>query len=83
MFKNIVVAVSLLLLAVSVQAVEHLRIATTTSTDNSGLLVVLNPVFEQKFDAKVDVIAFGSGKALKLAAMVMSIWCWYMHLQQS
>ena len=68
MFKNIMVAVSLLLIAVSVEAVEHLRIATTTSTDNSGLLAVLNPVFEQKFDAKVDVIAFGSGKALKIGS---------------
>ena len=68
MSKNIIVAVSLFVIAASVQAVEHLRIATTTSTDNSGLLAVLHPVFEQKFNAKVDVIAFGTGKALKIGS---------------
>lgn len=68
MIKHVIVAVSLFVIAASVQAVEHLRIATTTSTDNSGLLAVLNPVFEQKYDAKVDVIAFGTGKALKIGS---------------
>jgi len=45
---------------------EHLRLATTTSTDNSGLLAVLLPPFEQANDCKVDVIAVGTGKAIKL-----------------
>lgn len=53
-------------LALSAQATERLRMATTTSTENSGLLSVLNPVFEKKYDAEVDVIAVGTGKALKL-----------------
>lgn len=47
-------------------AEERLRMATTTSTENSGLLAVLNPVFEKKYNVKLDVIAVGSGKALKL-----------------
>lgn len=47
-------------------AEERLRLATTTSTDNSGLLSVLLPPFEKKFDMKVDVIAVGTGAALKL-----------------
>lgn len=47
-------------------AEEHLRLATTTSTDNSGLLAVLHPPFEQKYGVKVDVIAVGTGKALRL-----------------
>ena len=68
MIKNVVTAISLFLITISVQAVEYLRVATTTSTDNSGLLAVLNPVFEQKYDAKVDVIAFGTGKALKIGS---------------
>ena len=50
----------------SAQAVEHLKLSTTTSTDNSGLLAVLHPVFEAKYDVKVDVIAVGTGKALKI-----------------
>jgi tungstate transport system substrate-binding protein len=45
----------------------RLRLATTTSTENSGLLAVLLPPFEKKHSVKVDVIAVGTGKALKLA----------------
>ena len=40
--------------------------STTTSTDNSGLLAVLLPPFEKANDCTVDVIAVGTGKALKL-----------------
>jgi tungstate transport system substrate-binding protein len=47
-------------------AEERLRISTTTSTENSGLLAVLLPPFEKKCGCKVDVIAVGTGKALKL-----------------
>jgi len=49
-------------------AVEHISLATTTSTENSGLLAVLNPIFEQKYNVKVDVIAVGTGKALKIGS---------------
>jgi tungstate transport system substrate-binding protein len=57
------------LLAVSdpVSAQEHLRLATATSTENSGLLSFLLPSFEQRSHVKVEVIAVGSGQALKLA----------------
>ncbi len=47
-------------------ATEHLRLATTTSTENSGLLAELLPPFEQANDCQVDVIAVGTGKAIKL-----------------
>lgn len=40
--------------------------ATTTSVENSGLLEALLPPFEEKFNIKVDIIAVGTGKALKL-----------------
>jgi len=43
-----------------------LRLATTTSTRDSGLLDLLIPTFEQQQDVRVDVIATGTGKALKL-----------------
>jgi tungstate transport system substrate-binding protein len=49
-----------------VTAAERLRLATTTSTEASGLLAELLPPFEQANDCKVDVIAVGTGKALKL-----------------
>ncbi len=44
----------------------RLKLATTTSTDNSGLLNALLPPFEKMFDVRVDVIAVGTGKALTL-----------------
>ena len=44
----------------------RLRLATTTSTENSGLLAFILPDFEKKYNLKVDVIAVGTGAALKL-----------------
>lgn len=61
---------SLLLLSLisfNVLAIEVLRISTTTSTENSGLLNVLHPVFEEDYNLRLQVIAVGTGKALKLA----------------
>ena len=46
-----------------------LRLATTTSTRDSGLLDVLLPPFEEANHVRVDVIAAGTGKALKLGEM--------------
>ena len=47
-------------------AETRLRMSTTTSTENSGLLKVLLPPFEKANNVKVDVISVGTGKALKL-----------------
>ncbi len=47
-------------------AENRLRMSTTTSTENSGLLKVLLPPFEKANNVKVDVISVGTGKALKL-----------------
>ncbi|PLX83469.1 MAG: tungsten ABC transporter substrate-binding protein [Desulfuromonas sp.] len=65
-YRLLLTTLALLLLAQPALATEHLRLATTTSTDNSGLLSALLPPFEQANDCKVDVIAVGTGKALKL-----------------
>ena len=43
-----------------------IRLATTTSTYNSGLLDSLLPIFEKKHGVKVHVIAVGTGKALRM-----------------
>jgi tungstate transport system substrate-binding protein len=48
-------------------AADVLRLAMTTSTDNSGLLRAILPQFERQHGLRVQVIAVGSGKALKLA----------------
>ena len=65
---KVLLSLCLLLLSLSSYAVEHLKVSTTTSTDNSGLLAVLHPIFEAKHNVKVDVIAVGTGKALKIGS---------------
>jgi len=45
---------------------QVLRLATTTSTDNSGLLAAILPDFEERYNAQVDVIAVGTGQAIAL-----------------
>ncbi len=65
--KRILFFVIALCAALSPLSAEtRLRLATTTSTDDSGLLPVLDPPFERLTGITVDVIAVGSGKALKL-----------------
>ncbi len=48
------------------QPAQELVLATTTSTYDSGLLDAILPDFEQKTGIKVDVVAVGTGQALKL-----------------
>ena len=52
--------------AETVKAGERLKLATTTSTANSGLIDHLNPVFEKQTGIRVDIISVGTGKALRL-----------------
>lgn len=56
-----------LCLAPWAMAQQVLKLSTTTSTENSGLLSTLLPAFEAQSGLKVQVIAVGSGKALELA----------------
>ncbi|WP_411967403.1 substrate-binding domain-containing protein [Haloferax sp. YSSS75] len=48
-------------------AKQELTLATTTSTYDTGLLDALNPVFEEKFDARVKTIPQGTGAAIETA----------------
>ncbi|MDP4084239.1 MAG: substrate-binding domain-containing protein [Bacillota bacterium] len=41
-------------------------LATTTSTQDSGLLDAIIPVFEAKYDVDVKVVAVGTGQAIKM-----------------
>ncbi|WP_246745466.1 substrate-binding domain-containing protein, partial [Vibrio cholerae] len=61
-------AASLILVSYSASSADdaRIRLATTTSTYDSGLLDYLLPKFEQDTGYKVDVIATGTGKALKM-----------------
>ena len=46
---------------------RSIKLASTTSTDNSGLFGHLLPIFESATGIKVHVIAVGTGQALRLA----------------
>jgi tungstate transport system substrate-binding protein len=61
-------ALVFLVCIIPAQAQERLRIATTTSVQDTGLMPYLLPDFEKKHSCKVDMIAVGSGQALKLAS---------------
>nr|MBA5585207.1 substrate-binding domain-containing protein [Anaerobacillus isosaccharinicus]QOY38457.1 substrate-binding domain-containing protein [Anaerobacillus isosaccharinicus] len=45
---------------------QEMILATTTSTQDSGLLDVLIPIFEEKHNVKVKTIAVGTGQALAM-----------------
>ena len=48
-------------------AERTLKLSTTTSVDNTGLLKALLPPFEARTGIKVQVLAVGTGQALRLA----------------
>ncbi|WP_028101074.1 substrate-binding domain-containing protein [Pseudoduganella violaceinigra] len=48
-------------------AQQIIRLSTTTSTENSGLLAYLLPAFEAQTNTRVHVISVGTGKALELS----------------
>jgi len=57
---------SLLPMGVLAQEPQKLILATTTSTADSGLLDNILPDFENEYNAKVEVVAVGTGQAIKL-----------------
>jgi tungstate transport system substrate-binding protein len=63
--KKLLVALISIGFAASATA-RDIKMSTTTSTDNSGLLKVLLPKYEAKCGCKVQVISVGTGKALEL-----------------
>jgi len=50
----------------AVRVAGTLLLATTTSTQDSGLLDVILPVFEKQYNVKVKTVAVGTGQAIKL-----------------
>lgn len=52
--------------SVASQPPGRLVLATTTSTEDSGLLAYILPGFEAEYNARVEVIAVGTGQALEL-----------------
>lgn len=60
------VAAAVMAVAGPLAAAESIRLATTTSTYNSGLLDHLLAEFAKHYDIEVQVIAVGTGKALRM-----------------
>ena len=52
--------------APAAEETQVLRLATTTSTADSGLLEAILPGFEEEFNARVDVVAVGTGQAIEI-----------------
>ena len=59
--------IAALMITSGADAADRLKLSSTTSTDNTGLLAYLLPKFTAKTGLRVDVIAVGTGKALTLA----------------
>jgi tungstate transport system substrate-binding protein len=65
--KKIAAVTLLLVLITSVAFAEtRIRMASTTSTQNSGLFDYLMPIFEKKTGIKIDVVAVGTGAAIEI-----------------
>jgi tungstate transport system substrate-binding protein len=62
----VLVWVGSLLLNGAATAQTRIRCASTTSTQNSGLLDYLLPLFEKKTGIKVDVVAVGTGASIEI-----------------
>ena len=54
-------------LAAPALAADALMMATTTSTQDSGLLEYLEPAFKQETGIELKWVAVGTGKALEIA----------------
>ena len=66
-FKNIYLYIFLLMTTNAVAQDKFITVASTTSTEQSGLFKHLLPVFEKKFGIQVRVVALGTGQALDMA----------------
>jgi tungstate transport system substrate-binding protein len=65
MLRTIYLLLAVLAVAAPAEG-RDIRLATTTSTENSGLLKAILPLFEAEYGGKVRVISVGTGAALKL-----------------
>jgi ABC-type tungstate transport system permease subunit len=55
-----------MLIATAAFAETRIRMASTTSTQNSGLFDYLLPLFEKKAGIKIDVVAVGTGASIEI-----------------
>lgn len=58
---------------------KNIILATTTSTQDSGLLDTLIPIFEKETGYFMKTIAVGSGQAMKMGKKARPTSCWFIH----
>ena len=77
---SLAVFLSGLILGSTVEAAESNKnvILSATSTQDSGLLDILVPLFEKQTGYSVKTVSVGTGQALALAAKGMPTWPWFM-----
>jgi len=66
MKKIFVLALLFTCMATAAFAETRIRMASTTSTQNSGLFDYLLPIFEKKTGIKIDVVAVGTGASIEI-----------------
>ncbi|CAG4882758.1 Tungstate-binding protein TupA [Georgfuchsia toluolica] len=66
-FRRLLLMVACMLTLSAVADDEFITVASTTSTEQSGLFGYLLPIFEKQSGIKVHVVALGTGQALDLA----------------
>jgi tungstate transport system substrate-binding protein len=66
MKKTAALVLLLTLVATAAIAETRIRMASTTSTQNSGLFDYLLPIFEKKTGIKIDVVAVGTGASIEI-----------------
>jgi len=62
--KRLVAAAALSLVALGAAAADSITLASTTSTEQSGLFGHILPIFQKKTGIEVKVVALGTGQAL-------------------
>ncbi|MFQ6001466.1 MAG: substrate-binding domain-containing protein [Anaerolineae bacterium] len=65
---GLLLAIAVLTACSTASEPQVLTLATTTSTENSGLLAYILPDFEKRYNAEVHVVAVGTGQALEIAS---------------
>ncbi len=66
MKRIMIFALALTLIGTAALAETRIRMASTTSTQNSGLFDYLLPLFEKKTGIKIDVVAVGTGASIEI-----------------
>ncbi len=61
----LLLAVSLLCSAYGAADSSRLKLATTTSLHDTGLLDAIKPIFEKEYNVSLDIISVGSGQAIQ------------------